>query len=354
MAQLHYHQSGIVIFLTVLIMLCPSAGSPGAKQNPAETSRTITYYQDKAITVPLKINRIACGWNAQNSIIAMLGYGDKIVATTYMIKTNPIFGRFVPSIKNAVACSLSSGELNSEGLLTVKPDVAFITSAYGGKRLQEIGIPVASLKGNSMKNIVDRTVITGRILGDDAIRRAMEYVDYFNDNVRKVTMRISKIPQAQRVTVYHCMGNPLATSGGPSLVQDWMDLAGAINIAENWKLIRIQASGHGNTNLEQIIAADPEVIVSMNAADARTIKTDPRWRTIRAVKEEKVYVNPRGMFLWCRESSEEALQFLWLAKTLYPDYFSDIDMAKETKYFYKKFYGFDLSNDDVQMFLYPE
>ena len=51
------------------------------KQNPAAT-RTISYYGDKSIRVPWKINRVASGWNAQNSIIAMLGYGDKIVATT--------------------------------------------------------------------------------------------------------------------------------------------------------------------------------------------------------------------------------------------------------------------------------
>lgn len=351
----------MVIFLSLLIVLCVPAGYAVQKYNAERTSessttaktRSIAYYGNQTITVPAKINRIAVGWPAQNSIIAMLGYGDKIVATTEMIKASPIFGRFVPSIKKAVVCFLPSGELNSEGLLTARPDVAFVPASSEMQRLQKMGMPVASLKSNSMKNLVDRTVITGRILGDDAYRRALQYVSYYNDNVQKVTGRISKIPQAQRVTVYHSMGNPLASAGAPSLVQDWMDLAGAINVAKDWDLMKINASSRSNTNLEQVIAANPAVIVCMNATDARTIRTDPRWSTIRAVKEGKVYVNPRGMFLWCRETTEEALQFLWLAKTLYPNHFRDIDMTKETKYFYKTFYGYDLSNDDVRMFLYP-
>jgi ABC-type Fe3+-hydroxamate transport system substrate-binding protein len=70
-------------------------------RNPAAT-RTISYYQDKTIVVPQKINRIASGWNAQNSIIAMLGYGDKIVATTEMIKKSPVFGKFS---MNALKCN---------------------------------------------------------------------------------------------------------------------------------------------------------------------------------------------------------------------------------------------------------
>ncbi len=363
MIKSFFRKTGMFLLATLLLMLLLLSGCTNEKQNSekassekaaASTYRTITYYDGQKITVPYRINRVASGWNAQNSVIAMLGYGDKIVATTEMIKASPTFGKFVPSIKDAVACYSASGELNREGLLTAKPDVAFMTSSGSRKQqLQEMGISVAYLKGNSLQNLVDRTVITGRILGDDAYQRALKYVEYYNDNVRKVSERISKIPQAKRVKVYHCMGKPLMTQGAPSLVQDWMDLAGAINIARDWNLAKTGASGLANASIEQIVAADPDVIVCMNAADVQAIKADRRWNVVRAVKEDRVYVNPKGLFLWCRETTEEALQFLWLAKTLYPEAFRDIDMAKETKYFYKTFYRIDLTEKDVQMFLHP-
>ena len=359
------HQSGIVFFLLVLIVLCPSMGFPGEKQRPVEnssaavsTARTIIYYNDKTITVPHKITRVASGWPAQNSVIAMLGYGDKIVATYDMIKASPIFAKFVPGIRNAVVSFTSSGELNIESLVQAKPDVVFGieagTTSGQFRRLEDMGIPVAYLKGNSLPNLVDRAVITGQILGDDAHRRALHYVNYYAENVRRVGRRVAKIPPTQRIKVYHSIGNPLMTHGSPSLVQDWMAVAGVINIARDWNLINPRTSGRANTNLEQIIAGNPAAIVCMYAADAQTIKTDARWSAIRAVRDGKVYVNPKGMFWWCRETTEEALQFLWLAKTVYPEYFKDIDMAEETKHFYKTFYGFDLSDEDVQLFLYPK
>ena len=68
----------------------------------------------------------------------------------------------------------------------------------------------------------------------------------------------------------------------------------------------------------------------------------------------RVYTNPRGMFWWCRETSEEALQFLWLATVLYPGAFSDIDMRNETAAFYQTFYGITLTPQQITDILQPE
>lgn len=362
--------TGLLILFTMILNACSSNATSttaaatsqvttAKTTTPAITAatpitRTITYYDGQKITVPNIITRVASGWNAQNSIIAMLGYGDKIVATTDIIKASPIFAKFVPSITNAVVCFTSSGELNIESITQSKPDVVFIMTGNTGdqfKRLEEMGMPVAYLKPNSLQNLIDRTIITGQILGEDAYQRALKYVEYFNNNVKRVDQRVSSIPPEQRVKIYHCLSGPLSTSNAPSLNQDWMDRAGVINVARDWKLA---ASQTGTTaTLEEVVGSNPDVIVCMNAKDAQTIKADPAWANIKAVKEGKVYVNPKGMFWWCRETTEEAMQFLWLAKTVYPDYFKDIDMAQETKYFYTNFYGFDLTDADVQLFLNP-
>ncbi|MFD2837197.1 hypothetical protein ACFS3C_13390 [Azotobacter vinelandii] len=146
------------------------------------------------------------------------------------------------------------------------------------------------------------------------------------------------------------MGDPLSTSGRPSLNQDWMDLGGAINVAEHWFATPVPS---GKVSLEQIIAADPDVIVAMRADDAALIRRDPRWAGLRAVREGQVHANPRGMFWWCRETSEEALQFLWLARLLYPDALAGIDMREETRTFYQRFYGYRLNDDEIAEFLQP-
>ncbi|WP_052074596.1 ABC transporter substrate-binding protein [Shewanella mangrovi] len=287
----------------------------------------------------------------------MLGFGDKIVATTRYARSTPAFQKFVPSIQNTELSSLGgAAEVNVEQLLRLQPDIMFVSAGFPQTKqaqLEAAGIAVASFSANSMARLVERVVLTGEILGPEAAAKAKAYQDYFARNKALVAERLAKIPVAQRLRVYVASGTPLTTSGRPSLNQDWIDLAGAINVAEDWSLLDVH-HGSANVNIEAVLAAQPDVIVSMRARDVASIKQDPRWRSVKAVQQARVYANPRGLFWWCRETSEEALQFLWLAKTLYPTAFADIDMHRETAAFYREFYGITLSDADITGFLNPE
>jgi iron complex transport system substrate-binding protein len=312
--------------------------------------RVIHYYGDRTATVPATVQRIACGWPAQNSILAMLGYGDRIVATTDVIKSVPLFRKFVPSIDRAVYC-FSAGDVHMEELLKARPELIFVPRSMLGRLevARRMGIEVVVFKDNSLPALVERTLITGQILGPDAYRRALAYQRYYDGNVARIRRVVERIPAGQRVRVYHCLRDPWSTAGANSLVQDWMDLAGATNVAEPW----FDRTGSNTVNIEQVLKADPDVILAMNAESARQIRADARWSRMRAVKDNRVYVNPKGLFWWCRETTEEALQILWLAKTLYPERFRDVDMRAETKGFYRTFYGFSLTDAETDEILHP-
>ncbi|MDY4386763.1 ABC transporter substrate-binding protein [Pectobacterium aroidearum] len=343
--------------LNALVLLAVSFS--GVHQVQAETpepaQRTIHYYGDRSVTVPATVERVATSWNAQNSILAMLGYGDRIVGTTKLVRDMPLFRQFVPSITQASLVSQSgSMGINTEALIARRAQVFFVSDSVPvaeAEALNKAGIAIVPLRYNSLAAMVERTLITGEILGPEASRRAQDFAAYYQDNVRRVTEVVQRIPLQQRVKVYHAVGDPLTTSGRPSLNQDWMDLGGAINVAEPW------FSRAGVTtapvSLEQVFQADPDVIITMRAEDAKAIRQDAQWQQLRAVKQGRVYANPLGMFWWCRETSEQALQFLWLAKMLYPQQMQHIDMAKETHDFYQRFYGIDLTAQQVDSILSP-
>lgn len=317
---------------------------------------TVTYYDHVEVTVPKTIHKVASAWEAQNSILVMLGAGDKIVATTRVAKSIPAFRRFVPSIAQAALATMGhANDINVEALVALHPDILF--SPYGlspakQHQLEQAGIAVASFHSNSLAALVERVGITGELLGPQAAIKAKQYQEYFRANEQLVKARLSTIPFKQRLKVYVASGMPLLTSGRPSLNQDWIDLGGGINVAEHWHLGPAHY-GKANVNIEKIMAADPDVIIAMTAKDAQTILTSPQWHSVRAVKQHHVVVNPRGLFFWCRETSEEALQFVWLAKTLYPDLFSDLDMAHITQDFYQRFYAVTLTAAEVDDFLHP-
>jgi iron complex transport system substrate-binding protein len=81
------------------------------------------------------------------------------------------------------------------------------------------------------------------------------------------------------------------------------------------------------------------------------ILNDELWSDIEAVQNEVVIANPMGVFDWARYSVEEALNIQWVAQTLHPDLFSDIDIRAETAYFYETFYKYTLSEAEIDAIL---
>ena len=346
----------IVCTLVVAAALaCALSPAPARSEAPGGPVREVTYYGDRRVQLPQQITRVATAWEAQNSIIAMLGYGDRIVATTRHVRGLPIFRKFVPSISDATLASTgSASDINVEELLVVRPDILFVAESIAevkARQLTQAGIQVVGFRYNSLDAIVERTLITGEMLGEDALQIAQDYQRYFEHNRRRVSAALATVPQTERLKIYHALGSPLTTSGRPSLNQDWMDAAGAVNVAETW--FEGVPNANGATSIEQVIAADPDVIVALRLADAEEIRTSPQWKNIRAVKNGRVYANPRGLFWWCRETSEQALQFLWLAKTLYPQVLSEVDMLEETRQFYRRFYRIELTDAEAAEFLSP-
>lgn len=52
-------------------------------------TKTITDAAGKKVDVPLNINRIGDAWQAHNEVLAMLGSGNKVVATILTEKATP-------------------------------------------------------------------------------------------------------------------------------------------------------------------------------------------------------------------------------------------------------------------------
>ena len=181
--------------------------------------------------------RIVSPWPAQNTIIAMLGYGDNIVGTSQVAKRIPLFRQSLPRIDDVPVVSVNNGhELNPERILSLRTQLLFVPKSMSIPRqslLEGAGVRILAFEANSMAALTARVQKTADVLGPDAQEKAARYQHYFDHNVALVASRLKDLPDNERRAVYHSMGNALTTTGKPSLNQDWMDLAGARNVAEN-------------------------------------------------------------------------------------------------------------------------
>lgn len=332
----------VVFFMTG----CSNSGTASSA-----SKKTITDAAGKQVEVPSKITKIGDSWQAHNEVLTVLGAGDKIVATILTEKTRPWLYKVNPQMKNAVT-AFTSDSVNTEELIKTKPDIVFTPlNDKSADKIAGLGIPTVQLNFTDFKSLKECISLTGDILGADAKKRADSYISYLDGKLNSINSITSKIPKEQRPKVLHITSlSPITVDGGNTIISAWIDTAGGVNAAEEVK------GNNKQVSMEQILKWNPDIIilssttlmkVNNGKSNIDQLLTDPAWKQVNAVKNGKTYFNPDGAFYWDRYSAEEALQIQWAAKTINPDKFKDIDMVKETRYFYKTFLDYDLTEDEA-------
>jgi len=293
----------------------------------AESARSITDMQGVKVSVPEKVEKIAALWNANNEIILALGGMDKVVATTDLIKNNKWFEHIYPRLKNLPA-ALNGKDLQIEELVKLAPDVIIVYNKNFQDELIKNGFSAVNLIFRDYPDMEKSIYATAEVIGtDDARKKAEKLANKIHDNSEFVTARTKNIPDID---------------GTNTIQNTWIKLGGGVNaINTEGSMIEVSA--------EEIINANPDIIiVGGNDTDAqiKKIKEHPAFSGSNAVKNGKIYGNPKGVFSWDRYGAENVLQILWAAKTIQPDLFKDVDMKVKTKEFYKEFLGHELTDTE--------
>ena len=325
---------------------------PAAAQSGTAT-RQLTDAAGRVVTIPSQVNRVADPWHANNAMVLMLGGADKIVATTIQAQRQPWLRKLYPRIVQVPAAFDAAGDVNMETLLGAQPDV--ILMAYDGTSLPKWAtavdsyhVPIVMMPNSSLAGLKTTARMTGEVLGPRESHIAADYVRYFDDNIRRVTAITGKLSASERPRVLHTASAGILTvDGRQTVIDDWIGVAGGVNAAD--------VVGNGRpVTLEQVAAWNPDVIIvgtAPNQQNRQAILNDSRWHDIKAVREGKVFVNPSGAYLWDRHSAEAALQVLWAAKTLHPAQFAALDVRKETRSFYAKYFHYTLTETELDSIL---
>lgn len=240
---------------------------------------------------------------------------------------------------------------NLEVLLKLKPDlildVGTINDTYvslANRVQQQTGIPYALLDGRFAA-----AAATYRKLGELTHRQSQAemFASYADKTITTIKGRIDKIAQDQRPRVYYARGpRGLETGLGGSINVETIEFLGAHNVAGDRK------GGMANVSAEQVLAWNPEVIITIEPAFATSVKTDPVWAPIKAVQKGRIYLSPRLPFGWVDfpPSVNRLIGLWWLAKALYPDQFPE-DLKPITRDFYQRFYHFNPTDAQIDRVL---
>lgn len=350
----------VLTFLLILILVlgglvagCDSSHKTSqlGVSKPGDTI-TVTDCIGRKVAIPAHPQRIACLCPESGHALALFGQGDKIVAAVGGMQRDVLLLEMYPHIKN-LPVPKSSGVINIEELAKCQPDVVLVKGDTANSqaevdKLNKMGIPFLVIQFNNMREQQQCMAMIGEVLG--TTDQARQYNQYYQKCLERVAEKVADIPEQDRIRVYHSVNEATRTNIRGSLPADWIQAAGANNVALDRELKLYE--GKYYAGLEQILLWNPDVILVNDPNVVGYIMNHEQWRPIKAVKNRRVLALPNGISRWGHFSSlETPLAVMWTAKTLYPDKCPDIDMVAETKYFYQKFFRMDLSEETVQMVL---
>lgn len=289
------------------------------------------------------------GWPAHGSVLIMLGAAKRIVATVNQPRSRPWMYRVAPSLHHALQSPDRTFVM--EDLLERNVQLAFLTpSDPSADKLASMGIRVIKTSFNDVASMRECILLTARELGGDAPERARVYLDYLDREVAEMARWRERLPaRAGRPGVLHipAWSPTLQADGGHTIIDEWIQAAGGRNAATGLE---------GNlrpVTLEQLLAWDPEVLIE--SATASRQQRPEGYRQLRAVRNQRVHVNPDGVFPWDRYGCEFPLQLRWAASRLHPDAMpGDDDLVARMQDFYRRFYGYVLEKSDAQRILKGE
>jgi len=229
---------------------------------------------------------------------------------------------------------------NLERVLRLGPDVILDYGAVRepytsmADRLQtQTGIPNVLLDGR-FSALPDSYRKLGELLGREA--RAERLAAYAEETLALARRIREEVPESERPRVYYGRdGDGLTTAFEGSLNAEILDLVGARNVATG-----ADEPGLGSVGLEQVLAWNPEVIVTIDENFYESLQDpDPVWSRVAAVRAGRVYLAPKRPFGWFDRppSVNRLIGVRWLLHLFHPERM-DGGLRAEVSDFYELFY----------------
>ncbi|MEG1478360.1 MAG: ABC transporter substrate-binding protein, partial [Clostridiales bacterium] len=213
------------------------------------------------------------------------------------------------------------------------------------KQLTKLGITPIMIKNGTVKELQASFKAIGELLGKE--KRAQQFINSYSETYKELQSFSDKIDKAAKPKVLYLRNPKLELQGNDNFIKEAMNLAGANNTTANLS----------NITMEEIFKINPDIILLSNfdafiPEDLYENRIDGQdWSNVAAVKNHRVYKTPIGIYRWDAPGVETPLMMKWMAQLFQPEIFSNIDINKELKDYFKTYFSYDVSDDEVSQIL---
>jgi iron complex transport system substrate-binding protein len=334
-------------------------------QEKAETEpRTIVDQAGNEIVLPDKVERVVISslWPLPSVYCLFQGSGEGLVGMHPASKSAAEFSllpQIAPEVYETQTSFIENGEMNIEELLKLQPDIVFGSNAAEYEMAAKAGITYVQFNanpkgdGNAIESVGSWLKLLGEIFEkEDRAEEIMAEGYKALDEIQTVTKTIAEEEKVRALMIFKYAEGRIEVAGKGHFGDFWITSSGAVNVAG-------EIQGTKEVNMEQIYKWNPDKVYITNFSSHMpedlydNIIQGHDWSSVKAVQDKEVHKIPLGMYRWYPPSSDTPLMLKWLAKTNYPELFEHIQMDEEVKAYYQKFYGMELTAEQIKGIFTP-
>lgn len=300
------------------------------------------------VVVPQPVRGIVSGYGVATYYVYAVGAGDRLQAGAYVGVRGPaaqdVFRKIDPDfdVKFTALSVLNQREINVEEVASLGPDLVIASArTQWTDTVEELGVPVLRFEGETPERLQEAMLLTGQVLGPDALYRAQMFNEYYDATLSEIVMQTEAIDRTP--SVYFSGTEPLRVASGDMYQTAMIRAAGGEPVSADL------TGFWNNVNLEQVLVWDPDVIFvpTYGGATVEAFTGSDEWAVVPAVAEGEVYQLPSFISPWDTPLPDSILGIIWMAETLFPDTL-DLNCAGEVTYFYNTFYDYAIPQEEVQ------
>jgi iron complex transport system substrate-binding protein len=270
----------LLILCSLCLLASLSCASPLASKSPAPIE--VTDQLGRVVKLDKIPERIISLAPSNTEVLFALGLGDKVVGVTDFCDYPPE-AQTKPSIGG-----YSTPDM--EKIIALAPDLLVADAIQHEKEtipeLERRGLAVIALGPKTLDEVLASINIVGKATGKE--KEASRLVKDLTARIKAVTGKTAGLSPAEKPKVlFVTWHDPLWTAGSGTLINELIEKAGGVNIAQG-------LSGYQVISLEEVVAADPDVIITLTGHGVGNLgfewaQTEPRLKGTSALKNGRVY-----------------------------------------------------------------